>query len=160
MKHTFVYGLLLAVSFLTTACFKDLEIKYDGPAQVEFETAVRSNPAVGLTYPLIASANSTTLGPVLTTQLNLVGPQRSSDLTVRVLVEPTLTTTAATSYTLLNGGSVVIPANSSVGSLSIAVSRATSTTAPIRNLVVILDSTNADFKANPNYKRVGFTIRN
>lgn len=160
MKHTFVYCLLIAISLVTTACFKNLEIKYDGPTQVEFETAVRSNPAVGLTYPLVASANSTTLGPVLTTQLNLVGPQRSSDLTVRVLVEPTLTTTSATSYTLLNGGSVVIPANSSVGSLSIAVSRATSTTAPIRNLVVILDSTNTEIKVNPNYKRVGFTIRN
>ncbi len=160
MKNTFVYCLLIAVSFMATACFKDLEIKYDGPAQVEFESAVRTNPAVGLTYPLVASANSTTLGPVLTTQLNLVGPQRSSDLTVRVLVEPTLTTTSASSYTLVNGGSVVIPANSSVGSLSIAVSRATSTTAPLRNLVVVLDSTNADFKASPNYKRVGFTIRN
>jgi len=160
MRHTFIYCLVLAISLLVTACFKDLEIKYDGPTQIEFETAVRTNPAVGLTYPLVASANNTTLGPVLTTQLNLVGPQRSSDLTVRVLVEPTLTTTSASSYTLLNGGSVVIPANSSVGSLSIAVSRATSTTAPIRNLVVILDSTSNDFKASPNYRRVGFTIRN
>lgn len=160
MKKSIAYAILLAVSAFLTACFDDLSIKYDGPTQVEFESAVRTNPAVGRTYPLISSANSTTAAPVLTTQLNLVGPQRSSDLTVKVLVEPPLTTALPGSYTLLNGGNVVIPANSSVGSLSIAVSRASSTTAPLGALVIVLDSTSSDFKASPNYKRIGFTIRN
>ncbi|WP_019990301.1 hypothetical protein [Rudanella lutea] len=160
MKKLLPYSLLLGIMLLATACFKDLEITYDGPAQVEFETAVRNNPAVGLTFPLVASANSVTLAPTLTTQLNLVGPQRNSELRVKVLVEPTLTTTGANTYTLVNNGEVVIPANSSVGSLSIAVSRASSTTAPIRNLVLTLDSTSTEYKASANYKRIGFTIRN
>lgn len=159
MKKSIICAILMAIPVLLTACFKDLSIKYDGPTQVEFESAVRTNPAVGRTYPLISSANSTTSAPVLTTQLNLVGPQRASDLTVKVLVEPPLTTASASSYTLLNGGSVLIPANSSFGSLSIAVGRASSTTATLGALVIVLDSTSSDFKASPNYKRIGFTIR-
>lgn len=159
MNKILPYSLLLGILLLGTACYKDLTIVYDGPTQVEFETAVRNNPAVGLTFPLVASSNSTTLSPTLTTQLNLVGPQRSSETRVRVLVEPTLTTTAATTYTLVNNGEVVIPANSSFGSLSIAVSRASSTTAALRNLVITLDSTNVEYKASPNYKRIGYTIR-
>jgi hypothetical protein len=159
MKTILIYGVLIALSVLTTSCFDDMEIKYDGPTQVEFETAVRTNPAVGRTYPLVATANSLTASPTVTTQINLVGPQRSSDLTVRVLPEATTTTAAAQSYTLLNGGNVVIPANSSFGSLSVAVSRATSATAALANLVIVIDSTNTDYKANPNYRRIGYTIR-
>ncbi len=160
MKKILSFGLLFGISMLVTACFKDMTIVYDGPTQVEFETAVRSNPAVGLTYPLVASNNSLTLSPSLTTQLNLVGPQRASETRVRVVVEPALTTTGANTYTLVNNGEVVIPANSSVGSLSVVVARASSATALVRNLVITLDSTSADYKASPNYKRIGFTIRN
>lgn len=160
MKKISLYVLLAALTCCMAACFNDMTIKYDGPLQVEFESAVRTNPAVGRTYPLISVGNSVTAGPTQVSQLNLIGPQRSSDLTVRVLVEPVLTTAPATSYTLLNGGNVVIPANSSVGSLSIAVSRATSATASLGTLVITLDSTSSEFKASPNYKRIGFTIRN
>ncbi len=159
MKHIRLFILLAGLSGLTMGCFKDLEIKYDGPTQVEFETAVRSNPAVGRTYPLVASANSLTASPTVITQINLVGPQRSSDLTVQILPEATTTTAAARSYTLLNGGNVVIPANSSFGSLSVAVSRATSATAALANLVIVIDSTNTGYKASPNYRRIGYTIR-
>lgn len=159
MKTIFIYGVLIALSVLTTSCFDDMEIKYDGPTQVEFETAVRTNPAVGRTYPLVGTANSLTASPTITTQINLVGPQRSGDLTVRVLPETTTTTAATRSYTLLNSGNVVIPANTSFGSLSIAVSRATSATAALANLVIVIDSTNTDYKASPNYRRIGYTIR-
>jgi hypothetical protein len=160
MKNTRIYGLCVALSLLLTACFKDLEIRYDGPTQVEFEQAVRLNPAVGRTYPIISAANPTTAVTTQVAQLNLVGPQRSSALQVRVLIEPSLTTALPTSYTLANGGNVVIPANSSVGSLSVIVARATSTTAPLSNLVLTLDSTSSEFKASPNYKRIGYSIRN
>lgn len=159
MKTKLLYGVLAFLSLVVTACFDDMEIKYDGPAQVEFETTVRTNPAVGRTYPLISSGNSVTAGPTVITQLNLVGPLRSNDLTVRVLPETPATTAPASSYTLLNGGNVVIPANTSVGSLSIAVARATSSTAALANLVLVIDSTSTDYKANANYRRLGFTIR-
>jgi hypothetical protein len=160
MKNIRIYGLLVALTLSLTACFKDLEIVYDGPTQVEFEQAVRLNPAFGRTFPIIAASNTPTISTTQVAQLNLVGPQRGSDLQVRVLVEPSLTTALPTSYTLVNAGNVVIPANSSVGSLSVVVSRATSTTAPLSNLVLTLDSTSTDFKASPNYKRIGYSIRN
>ncbi len=159
MKTKVLYGVLALLSLVVTACFDDRIITYDGPAQVEFEATVRTNPAVGRTYPLLSTSNSVTAGPTVVTQLNLVGPHRSSDLTVRVLPETPPTTAPASSYTLLNGGNVVIPANTSVGSLSIAVARATSATAALTNLVLVIDSTSTDYKANSNYRRLGYTIR-
>jgi hypothetical protein len=159
MKTKILYGILALLSLVLTSCFKDMEITYTGPAQVEFESTVRTSPAVGRTYPLLSSSNSVTAGPTVVTQLNLVGPQRSTDLTVRVLPETPATTAPVSSYTLLNGGNVVIPANTNAGSLSIAVARATSTTAALANLVLVIDSTSTDYKANSNYRRLGFTIR-
>ena len=142
-----------------TACFETVDKVFDEKTLVEFQQAITSTPAVGRTYPLISSANSTTATTTLTSRLNLVGPQRSSDLTVKVFVDQAATTTAPNSFTLANDGNVVIPANSSVGTLTINIARASATTAPLRNLVVVLDSTSADFKPSENYKRLGFTIR-
>lgn len=159
MRKYLLLSLLGLLALMVSACFKDLAITYDGPVQVEFETAVRTNPAPGRTYPLVSVAANLTATTTIATQLNLVGPQRSSDLTVRIAPEAALTTALPTSYTLSNGGNVTIPANSSFGSLTLTVSRATSTTAPVANLVLLMDSTSNEFKASPNYRRIGYTFR-
>lgn len=144
---------------MASSCFKDLETVYKGPTIVEFNDAVVRTNAVGQTYSITSIPNSVTAGGTVITQLNLVGAQRPSDVTVRVLPDPTLTTAATTSYSLANGGSVVIPANTSFGSLTMVVGRASSTTAPVTNVVLVLDSTNADFKPSQNYKRLGYSFR-
>lgn len=146
------------MSLSLTACFEQIDKTFNEGTFVEFQQSITTTPAVGRTYPIISSANSLTNSPVVSTRLNLVGPQRPSDLTVRVLVDKP-TTAQASSYTLINGGNVVIPANTSFGSLSIAIGRATSTTATLANLVLVIDSTSSDFKPSQNYKRIGYSVR-
>ena len=141
------------------SCFKDMETVYAGLILVEFNEAVIRTPAAGRTYSITSIPNSTTAGNSTVASVNLVGPQRASDLAVKVLVDAAATTASAASYTLVNGGNIVIPANSSVGSFTMLVSRATSATAPIGDVVLVLDSTSADYKANQNYKRLGYSFR-
>ncbi|WP_019990307.1 hypothetical protein [Rudanella lutea] len=154
------YILLCALSVLgLAACDNTLDQVFDEQTLVEFNEAILRTNATGRTYSITSLANTPTAGTTSTAQLNLVGRQRSSELTVRVLVDPA-TTAPASSYTLSNGGNVVIPANSSFGSLTVTVGRASSTTAPVGNLVLVIDSTSTDFKPSQNYKRLGFSFRN
>ena len=153
-KHLIAYVCVAGMALLTMSCFKNMETVYDGTTVIEFNEAVTRNPAVGRTFPII------TAGPTFVQQLTLVGRQRTSDLMVKVMVDPANTTlTRADSYTLANGGNVVIPANTSVGSLTLTVSRATSSTAPMANLVLVIDSTSIDYRASQNYKRIGYSVR-
>ncbi|KAB7731271.1 hypothetical protein F5984_10755 [Rudanella paleaurantiibacter] len=154
------YILLCALSVLgLAACDNTLDQVFDEQTLVEFNEAILRTNATGRTYSITSLANTPTAGTTSTAQLNLVGRQRGSELTVRVLVDPA-TTAPASSYTLSNGGNVVIPANSSFGSLTVTVGRASSTTAPVGNLVLVIDSTSTDFKPSQNYKRLGFSFRN
>jgi hypothetical protein len=152
----FLPALLLLVSL--AACNNDLNKTFTGTL-LEFDDAILTTNAVGRNFPIISLANSATAGVTRTTRLNLVGPQKASDITVRVIVDPAYSTAATTSYTVANGGNVVIPANTSFGSLTVVTSRFSSTTAPIGNLVFILDSTSTDFKPSFNYRRIGFSFR-
>lgn len=147
------------MALLTTACFKNYETVFDGQTIIEFNEAVTRTPAIGRIYPVTTLASSVTAGNTTVAQLNLVGRQRTSDLTIRVVPDPALTTASPTSYTLSNGGNVVIPANTSVGSLTMTVSRASSTTAPLANVILLIDSTSTDFKASQSYKRLGYSFR-
>jgi len=149
----------LVVALGLVACNNELDKVFDGQTLVEFNEAILRTNATGRTFPITSIPNSVTAGGTTTAQLNLVGAQRKSDLTVRVVVDPAFTTATATSYTLANGGNVVIKADSSFGILRMAVGRATSTTAPIGNVVLVIDSTSADFKPSQNYKRLGFSFR-
>ena len=150
-------ALLLTLGII--ACDNTLDKVFDGQTVVEFNEAILRTNATGRTFSITSVPNSTTGTGTATAQLNLVGAQRKSDLTVRVLVDPVHTTAAATSYTLANGGNVVIRADSSFGTVRMTVARATSTTAPIGNVVLVIDSTSADFKPSQNYKRLGFSFR-
>lgn len=153
--------LLLALPLLlgVVACNNSLDKVFDDQTLVEFNEAVLRTNATGRTYSVTSLPNSVTGGATTTAQLNLVGRHRTSDLTVRVLVDPANTTAAASSYTLANGGNVVIKADSSFGILQMTVGRATSTTAPTGNVVLVIDSTSLDFKPSQNYKRLGFSFR-
>lgn len=159
MRNYLLLPFLGLLVLTVSSCFDEPGITYTGPVQVEFETAVRTNPAPGRTYPLVAVPVNLTAATTIATQLNLVGPQRSSALVVRVAPEAALTNAPSSSYTLSNGGNVTIPANSSFGSLTLTVTRATSTTAPIANLILLMDSTSNEFKASPNYRRIGYSFR-
>lgn len=141
------------------ACDNNLDKVFDDQTLIEFQPAVITANSVGRTYPIISSGNSVTAGATVTAQLNLVGRQRGTDLTVRVLPDPNRTTAAASSYTLSNGGTVVFAPNSSTAAVTMTVGRATSTTAPVANVVLVIDSSSTDFKPSQNYKRVGYSFR-
>ncbi|WP_080238874.1 DUF4843 domain-containing protein [Spirosoma rigui] len=159
MKKIATIVLCTLALFAVYACDNSIDKVFDEQTLVEFQPAVLNSNAVNRTYPIISSANSVTASPTITAQVNLVGRQRSSDLTVKVFVDPVATTASANSYTLANGGNVVIPANSSIASLTMTVAKATSATATLANVVLVLDSTSADFKPSQNYKRIGYSIR-
>ena len=150
-------ALLLLIG--VAACNNNLDKVFDNQTLVELNDAILTTNATGKTYPIISLANSVTAGVTRTAQLNLVGAQRSSDITVRVFVDPANTTATASSYSIANGGNVTIPANTSFGSLTLVTGKATSTTAPIGNVVFVIDSTSTDFKPSQNYKRLGFSFR-
>jgi hypothetical protein len=152
-----VPALLLTLSI--AACNNNLDKVFDTATLVEFNDAILSTNATGRTYPIVSLTNSLTAGVTRTAQVNLVGPQKATDITVRVLVDAANTTAAASSYSVANGGNVVIPANTSFGSLTLVTSRFTSSTAPVGNVVFILDSTSTDFKPSFNYRRIGFSFR-
>ncbi len=153
----FLPALLLLTGL--AACDNSLNKVFSAGTQVEFNDAVLRTNAVGRPFSISALGNTPTATVTGVAQLNLVGPQKTTDITVRVLIDAANTTAAASSYAVSNGGNVVIPANSSFGSLTFVASKATSTTAPLANLVFILDSTSTDFQPAQNFKRIGFSIR-
>ena len=161
MKKIATSALCVATLVGLYACDNNINKVFDGPSQVEFQPAVLNAVSVGRTYPLISVATSVTAGNTISAQLNLVGPQRGTEFSVRVLTDMGLnaTTASTASYTLANGGTVVFAPNSSTAVLAITVAKASAAAAPFGNLVLALDSTSADFKASPNYKRVGYSFR-
>jgi hypothetical protein len=159
MKKITTFAICVVTLLGMYACNNSLDKVFDDQTLVEFNEAVLRANAVGRSFSITALNNTAAVAITTTAQVNLVGPQRSSDLTVRVLVDPAYTTAAASSYSLVNGGNVTIPANSSFGSLTLVTARASSTTAPVANVVVILDSTAAEFKPSFNYRRLGFSVR-
>lgn len=159
MKKIANYALCVLALVGMYACNNSLDKVFDSKTFVEFNDAVLRSNAVGRPFSVTTVSNTTAATSTVVAQLNLVGAQRSGDLTVKVMPDPAYTTAAATSFSLANGGNVVIPQGTSFGSLTMVVSRATSTTASLRDVVLVIDSTSTDYKASQNYKRLGYTIR-
>ncbi len=149
----------LLLTLGVVACDNSLDKVFDEQTLIEFDDAILRTNATGRTFPITSIPNSVTAGGATSARLNLVGRQRSTATTVRVLVDAANTTAAASSYTLVNGGNVVIPADSSFGVLRMTIARATSSTATMGNVVLVIDSTSTDFRPSQNYKRLGFSFR-
>ncbi|GAA4414761.1 hypothetical protein GCM10023187_44630 [Nibrella viscosa] len=160
MKNILGFAVALLMLFGMTSCFEDLDKTFDEKTVVEFQTAITSTPAVGRTYPLISAGNSAT-AVTLTQRINLVGKQRSADETIKVSVDKENSTAVeGTHFTLANGGNVVIPANSSFGTVTVTVPRGTAAASvPAVNLVLVIEGNGRDILPSENYKRVGFSIR-
>ena len=148
----------LLLMLTVAACNNDLNKVFTGTL-VEFNDAVLRTNATGKLYSITSLANTTAVVGTSVAQLNLVGPQRASELTVKVQVDAANTTASATSYTLSNGGAVVFAPNSSTAAVTLTTVKASTPTAPVVNLVLVIDSTSSDFKASQNYKRLGFSFR-
>ena len=95
MKQKLIFPLVALLAIGLSSCFKNMETIYAGPTLVEFNEAVTRAPASGRAYSILTVSNSITAGNSTVASVNLVGPQRTNDLTVRVLVDPAATTAAA-----------------------------------------------------------------
>lgn len=150
----------LSVILLThTACFKDPEVIYNGPAVVEFNAAIVAGAPVS--FPTINVNNGA--GDIFA-RVNLVGEQRPNDVTILYRVDPTRTTAVeGTHYELLNkvgnNGSFVIPANRSTAECGVRILQ--STPSPGNAVLLVLEligSEDGSIKASENYKRLTYRI--
>ena len=143
--------LSFALVFAFSSCIEQNYVTWQG-AVVEFQDAVVRSPAAGATYPRITVAN--TVGSV-NLQVNLVAAQRTSDETITYKVVPEGTTAiAGTDFAV--SGSLVIPANSSFGTLTVNIPN---TGAIGGSVDVLLElEGNAQIPASQNYKQVQLRI--
>ncbi len=170
MKKIKVYlSLVIASIALLTSCVKQDSKVYSGGAKVEFDATVLNSPAVGKTFPLLtrvpvygvalATANpliSRATPGVITFRVNLVGPQASTARTINYRVV-TAETTAVSGTHYTSGSSLVIPANSSFGDLSVTILNPGVAGTPV-NLVFELLGNGSEITANVNYRFLGMTI--
>ena len=150
MKKIFaLLSLVLVVGF--TSCIEQDYPLWNG-SLVEFQDAVVRTPVTGQKYPRITVAN--TVGTV-SLQVNLVAPQRSTEETINysVVAEGT-TAVAGTDFT--TSGTLVIPANSSTGTLTVNVVN-TGRLGGSVDLLLQLDG-NATISSSQNYNQVQLRI--
>ncbi|MEZ4902904.1 MAG: DUF4843 domain-containing protein [Spirosomataceae bacterium] len=154
MKKIAQLFLFVLMAGSLTSCFENYFDLYRATV-VEFDAAVRTAPAAGRTYPLLAVSNG---AGIQKAQINLVGPQQATDRTIKVTVEPALSTAVAGTHYKIVNENVTIPANSSFGELQIEILRVPAQANITFNLVVAIEGS-ADIKPSENYKRLGWTIR-
>ena len=145
-------SLALVVAF--TSCIEQNYPTWDG-ALVEFQDAVVRTPVAGTAnpaYPRIVVAN--TVGTV-NLQVNLVAAHRGNDETINYSVVAAGTTAVAgTDFSV--SGSLVIPANSSFGTLTVAIPNTGALGGSV-DLLLQLDG-NAQIQPSQNYKQVQIRI--
>lgn len=109
LRLSLTTALAFAFAVTTTGCFEQLVGPYDGPLLVEF-----AQVDGGYEAAVPEGAGTVTL------DVNLIGPQQSSAVTVAVATTGS-TATEGTHFSFPNGASVTIPANSSTGEFSINI---------------------------------------
>lgn len=153
---------LLGVMTLLSSCMEDMSIRFDKKGIVEFESAVRTAPAAGAIFPIIAT---TRIAGTLPLQVNLVGSQLKTSEEMAVTVDTAIsrflnaTTIRAVEGThfSLNGGKVVMKADTSFAVYRFNIQNVT----PVAGrsaLVVLKLEDGSNLKASENYRRVGYRI--
>jgi hypothetical protein len=143
----------LVMVFLLGSCIEQNYPVWKG-AEVEFQAAVVNAPVAGQNYPRLTVGNDVT-GGVVNLQVNLVAEQRANDETITYRVVPEGTTAASgTDYNV--SGSLTIPANSSFGTLSVAIVNTGAIGGSV-DLLLELEG-NATIVPSENYKRVQLRI--
>lgn len=141
----------LALVLVFSSCIEQDYPLWDG-SLVEFQDAVVRTPASGQTYPRITVNNK--VGTV-SLQVNLVAPQRATDETINYsVVSEGTTAVAGTDYT--TSGTLVIPANSSFGTLTVNVVDTGALGGSV-DLLLQLDG-NSTISPSENYKQVQIRI--
>jgi hypothetical protein len=160
-KYSITFA-FLGLIILATSCFEDKTIVFNQTALVEFETAVRTAPAAGVIYPIIATSRTAGTLPL---QVNLVGAhiKAPQELTVtvdtaisRLLNATTIRAVEGTHFSL-NGGKVIMKADTSFAVYRFNVQNVAPVTGRTALVVLKLEGGGA-LKASENYRRVGYRI--
>lgn len=156
MKRIINISLLLLVMTSLFSCFDENKPVFDKVTLVEFQDAVVGSPALGKTFPLLASTNAV---QTKTLRINLVGAQRETESVIKFSVDPTETTAiAGTHYDLAGATTITIPAKSSFGELKVNILKAPAQANQTATVVFVLEGNGTDISPNANYKRVGYRI--
>jgi hypothetical protein len=155
MKKNMLSLLALGIILSFTACFTEPDQILDDVSWTEFQQTIVSTPAVGRTYPFLSFLR--TAPGVKTTQVNLVGAQRTTDTPINFVVDEASTAIAGTHYKLSSGNTFNIPANTSFGQCGIEVLNAPRDSGKTVDVVLRLEQS-GDIKPSENYRRIGFRI--
>lgn len=144
--------LTLALVLVFSSCIEQNYPVWEG-ALVEFQDAVVRAPVTGQKYPRITVAN--TVGAV-NLQVNLIGAHRTSDetITYTVVAEGT-TAVSGTDYT--TSGSLVIPAGSSFGTLTVNVANTGRIGGNVDLLLQLVGNTAIESSVNHNQVQIRIT---
>jgi hypothetical protein len=142
--------LTLALVLVFSSCIEQNYPVWEG-SLVEFQDAVVRAPIAGQKYPRITVAN--TVGTV-NLQVNLIGAHRTSDETIAYSVVAEGTTAIARDYSV--AGTVVIPANSSTGTLTVTIPNTGALGGSV-DLLLQLDG-NATIGSSQNHNQVQIRI--
>jgi hypothetical protein len=89
----------------------------------------------------------------------LVGPQKTTDQTIKVTVETATTSAVSGTHFKLVSDNITIPANTSFGEVKIEVLKVAPQAGKSVDLVVVLDGNGTDIKPSENFKKLGWNIK-
>ncbi len=157
----FIIGILLVVAVITTSCFKEYDYTFNDVKVVEFETAVRTAPAGGVIYPVIALSRTSGAQRF---QINLVGTHLKSSETLKIsldtvasrLLNDTTSRAIEGTHFDLKGGTVVMKADTSFARYELQIKDVPKSKGAAI-FVIKLDGSD-NLKPSENYRRIGFRI--
>ncbi len=162
MKKSFLFVTIMTIGLGLAGCFKDIDRTFDEYKLVEFETAVRSTPAAGFTFPIV---NITRTAGTVAAQVNLVGTHFktgeemsfSIDTAVSKLLNATTIRAVEGVHFNLNGGKFTFKADTSFSFARFNVLNPGATAGRTAILVLKLDGSST-IKPAENYRRIGYRI--
>lgn len=169
-KYFSVYLLAIAVTTIAVSCFPKDDVLYTGPSIVEFKNYTLGQLSANLTTKGVSTAaadaqtDSTravrvNLRVTDTVLVQLVGPQRSTDISIDFSVRSTSTAIEGTHFNFRPAGArtVTIPANSSVGYILLDMVPNSVTSGSVRVQMDLLGS--SSILPSKNYHAFFVTIK-
>ncbi len=164
MKKQLIYITALSVLLGVTSCFKENEFDLGKIRQAEFNLAVTTKPAAGVTYPVFTVTRSSG-SPSL--QINLTGPHlgAAEDLKISLDTIPAVLLTGKTVraeagvHFDLNGNKVTLKADTSFTKYTLTFKN----DFPVRKdttavFVIRLDGSSS-VSPSENYRRIGLRVK-
>ncbi len=161
MKYKIYLGALL-LALCGSACFEDPDTTFDELTLVEFEDAVRTTPAPGATFPIVALTRTS---GTRTAWVNLIGKHLGASQNMRISIDTAVTPflrstdirAEAGKHFDLSDGSFAFKADTSFAPVRFKVLDPGATVGKFAFFILRLDG-NDEIKPSENYRRIGYRI--